>query len=583
MFNIDEQDNLNILPSYIENIDFKYIKVDNKYISSLIIKEYPKKSFFLDLIETIPKNFSYDISMFLQKQDIMKFLKELTYYISSSSAEINTISKNQVDIDILNKSKDDAKNLRREIQINNEEIYNLSFIITFYSIDKSELLQILKSFQTKLFSKQIVSIISNFRHLDAYLLNLPLNDNKNRILKTNYRSMTTSCVTNFFPFYTKNVFDENGIIFGMTKNDNKLFNIDIFSNKYFNSNMCIFGSSGSGKSFFTKLMIFKEYMNSKVQYIFDPEGEYNHFIKMINGEVFSLSENTYINIMQIFDLDINRFGSNVVKQKINEVLEILKKIINIESDEDISYLHSAIINAYKSKNITFDIRSLYKISDKNSIYIDKVIKDTNDFPILTDILNYEMPEELTIKLRQVFTTKLKCFSTYTNVDIHNKLILFDTRNINNLVIKFILEKMASYLKNHSNKNKTIIYIDEVWRYVNNTSDENISSVIFMLFKTIRKNNAGIVTITQDITDFFAFENGNYGKSILNNCCFKMFFKVDYLGSEILKKLGVINSVEINELMKLDKGEAVISFKNNITTLNIKASEYERNLIEGDSY
>ena len=105
----------------------------------------------------------------------------------------------------------------------------------------------------------------------------------------------------------------------------------------------------------------------------------------------------------------------------------------------------------------------------------------------------------------------------------------------------------------------------------------------MLFKTIRKNNASIVTITQDITDFFSFEDGNYGKSILNNCCFKMFFKLDYLSSEILKKLGIMNGIEMKELLKLDKGETIISFKNNVTTLNISASKYEIDLIEGDKY
>lgn len=576
-----ENSNLEYMPSYIENIDFRYINVDNKYIASLIIKEYPQKSFFLDIIESIPKTFSYDISIFLQKQDIMKVLKDLTYYISSSSAEISTINKNQVDIDILNKSRDDAKNLRREIQINNEEIYNVCFFVTLYSNSKMEILQVLKTFQTKLFSKQIVSIISNFRHLDVYLLNIPVNDNKNELLKNNYRSMTTSCVANFFPFYTKNVFDENGIIFGITKNDSKLFNLDIFSEKYFNSNMCIFGSSGSGKSFFAKLMIFKEYMNSKIQYIFDPEGEYIEFIRKIKGEVFSFSEKdeTYINIMQIFEKDIKIHGKDTLKFKVEELVNLLKEVCKISENEKIDSLKNAIISAYRKKDITFDVKTLYKNSDKNSIYIDNVIKDTYDFPIISDILEYGTFDNL----KQNIITKLKCFSNHTNIDLDNKLIVFNTIKQNNILTKYILEKISSYLKYNLSNQKTIIYIDEIWRYINNSSDINISDVIFMLFKTIRKNNASIVTITQDITDFFTFEDGNYGKSILNNCCFKMFFKVDYLSSEILKKLGVMNGIEIKELLKLDKGETIISFKNNVTTLNISASKYEIELIEGDKY
>jgi type IV secretory pathway VirB4 component len=58
----------------------------------------------------------------------------------------------------------------------------------------------------------------------------------------------------------------------------------------------------------------------------------------------------------------------------------------------------------------------------------------------------------------------------------------------------------------------------------------------MLYKTIRKLNAAIVTITQDISDFFSKDMGIYGKSIFNNSFIKMFFKVEYSDSEILQKM-----------------------------------------------
>jgi len=242
----------NLFPSYIENIDFRYIKVDDKYVASLIIKDYPKKVGFMDIIESIPNRFCYDLSIFLQKQDSVKVLKELTYHISSSSAEIHTTNQNQVDIDILNQSNEDAKCLRKEIQINNEEIYHVSIFITFYSRSKDEILQILKTFQSKLYSKQLISIISNFRHLDVYLLNQPFNDQKNKLLKHNYRNMTSKSVANLFPFYSKYVFDPNGVIFGYTVQEHKLFHLDIFHQSYFNANMCILGSSGSREIIFCK-------------------------------------------------------------------------------------------------------------------------------------------------------------------------------------------------------------------------------------------------------------------------------------------------------------------------------------------
>lgn len=346
--------------------------------------------------------------------------------------------------------------------------------------------------------------------------------------------------------------------------------------------ICVYsGSSGSGKSFFAKLMIFKHYMSSKTQYIFDPEGEYVNFIKKIKGEVFSLDpkDNRCINIMQIFEIDAKINGKNVVKNKVNEILELLKEVCNIPK-EYCNNLRNAILNAYKDKGI-IDEQSIYKNSNKDNVYIDNVIKDAEDFPTIIDILNYEIPNNIKSQLANIFSTRMKCLARITNIDLTNKLILFNTMKQDNIIIKYILEKISVYLK-HS-LDKTIIYVDEIWRYINNKTDKNISEVIFMLFKTIRKNNASIVTITQDINDFFAYDNGNYGKSILNNCCFKMFFKVDYLSSEILQKIGVMEGVEKQELLHLDKGEALINFKNNVTTLSIKATKYEMNLIEGDNY
>ena len=51
--------------------------------------------------------------------------------------------------------------------------------------------------------------------------------------------------------------------------------IDRFnSDKYKNSNMCIIGTSGSGKSYFAKLMLLRNRYSNIIQYVVDPEGEY---------------------------------------------------------------------------------------------------------------------------------------------------------------------------------------------------------------------------------------------------------------------------------------------------------------------
>ena len=185
-----------ILPDIIEDNSYKYLMVDNKYICSIYIKQYPKESGFLEIIDSIPKDVEYDISIYIQKQDTYDVLKKISYQISNLRSELKDTRKNQLDLDIMEITTKDAKNLRREIQINNEEIFKINFQITFFHKDLENLFTLVKDFQNRLYSKQIISNISNFRHLDFYLNSLPYINQNNKKKISSY--ITTSSLANIF-------------------------------------------------------------------------------------------------------------------------------------------------------------------------------------------------------------------------------------------------------------------------------------------------------------------------------------------------------------------------------------------------
>lgn len=326
-------------------------------------------------------------------------------------------------------------------------------------------------------------------------------------------------------------------------------------------------------------------MIGKRQYVFDPEGEYIELIRALKGEVFSFQKQAcnFINIMQIFEIDVISYREGTFSKKVLEVKELLIKVCHIDEQEKKEQIQYAILKAYEQKGINEDIKSYYKIRDESNIYIDQVIKSSTEFPILSDILEYISDENLKSILHQNIQERLYFFSNNTNINLKNRMIGFHTNMFEkeaNYITQFILLKISDYLKYSCKLGPTIIYIDEIWRYINCSIDYNMSDLIFMLFKTIRKNGGSIVAITQDISDFFSYHNGSYGKSILNNSCFKMFFRMDYFNSEVLKKIAILNETNIEKVLKLDKGECIIHFKNNITTLQIKASQYEEDLMKG---
>ena len=595
-----------ILPEYINNQDFKHIILDNLLISSFIVQQLPEYISFMQIMSNIPAEYEYDMSMYIKKQDIKKVLKEITYNIAQTGSEIKTSNKNQIDIDIISKTKSDAEKIRQQIQLNNEEIYKMYMYFTLTtSIDKKDKFQtLLKSFESRLYSKQIISNAANFRQLEVYIANLPFcNINKNLTCE-NYKYLTTTNIAYLFAFGTNSVFDKNGIIFGLNAIDNCIIAIDIFSQKYTNANMCVLGSSGSGKSYFIKLNIIRQYFCGRNQYVFDPESEYISIAKKFDSVYIDFNDiTTSYNIFSFnyFEIDSIDF----LDKKIEEIIEFLSLVMDITSYQK-QVLYHCIKKAYLKKGINDDKESIYD-NDKNEINVYKKIK-TDEKIINFDNVYFEIKQyisqnkkinkqqkeelkELKVNFENEILQKLKFLNTISNNNLQEKLIIFSfsniDKNIATILVKFFLNLIYKKLKYDvkSNRNqlknkKSIIYIDEVWKYISIYSKYKLDTDIFMLYKTIRKLNASIITITQDILDFFETKQGNFGKSILNNCSFRIFFKLNFSDTKILQQIGVIDLEQMKQLYKLNKGQANIFFNYSNIVMNIKSCDFEEKIIGG---
>ena len=70
-----------IAPSYININNPKYIEIDNMYYSGLIVVNYYREQNDLLLKNILETNINMNISMFYEKQDQYKTIKDLTYHI----------------------------------------------------------------------------------------------------------------------------------------------------------------------------------------------------------------------------------------------------------------------------------------------------------------------------------------------------------------------------------------------------------------------------------------------------------------------------------------------------------------------
>ena len=575
-----------IAPAYINTKNPKNIEIDGTYYSGIIIVNYNRENTELILRKIIDTNINMNISCFYEKQDAYKTIRNLSYHIANVGVDLKDGKTNSMDIDIAAFTYNDAKYIRKEIQVNNEDIYFLYIYLDIFSKDEKELEYLLNKIEGIIESTGMQTRRANFRQEQILITCMPFMENNKLLKPAAKRNVLTSGIICTYPFISSAIFDENGIFYGTNIYNDSLIFIDKYNeNKYKNANMCVFGTSGSGKSFFIKLQIIRYFLLGIEQYVIDPDREYDNIAKNLEGTIIKIgpSTETYLNVLDIRQDSIED-EKGFLATKVSKLIGFFNLIFGNMDEEEKAILEEKIIKCYNKKEITFDDNTLYK-NEKNKINIKPIFKKSTDMPILEDLYNIlgedEKTKKMQIKLIPFVKGSLKFFNNYTNIELNNKLIIADIYELGEENLKYgmylFVDLFWDKIK-ENRKNKKIIYLDEVWRLIGITSNKNVASFIYKIFKTIRKYGGSSVAITQDISDLFSLENGTYGKSIINNSSNKAFFSLEEENISILSEYTNLSEKEKVEIRSLKRGESLLFAGDEHILTKIECADYEKEII-----
>ena len=568
----------------------KYLEIDNIFYSTLIIINYNREQEDLILKDIIDSNINLNISMIYEKQNTYKVIKDLTYHIGNVGVDLQSYSENRQDIDIAAFTYSDAKYIRREIQLNSEDLYYLYVYVNVFSQSKKDLEYMLNKVEGILQSRGMQTRRAYFRQEQAFKMCLPFFCDIKEVKNVAKRNILTTGLLSTYPFITSTVCDEDGIFIGANMNNNSLVFIDKYNNnKYKNSNMCIFGTSGAGKSYYTKLLILRYRLLGIEQYVIDPEREYENLCKNLDGVLLKIGPNsdTYINIFDIREESLEENQNGYLATKIGKLIGFFNLVFGNINEEEKSIIEEKLIETYKRKGINFDDETLYKEDDKDKINIKRKFKETEDMPILEDFYNVlsedKKTEKLRIKLIPFVKGSFKFFNNYTSIKLNNKLIIADIYELGEENLKYGMCLFIELFWDKIKKNRKIkksIYLDEIWRLIGVTSNKDVASFIYKIFKTIRKYGGSAVAITQDVSDLFSLENGTYGRSILNNSSIKNFFSLEEENLNILQQYENISDREKIEIKSLKRGESLMIVGDDHIVTRIESADFEDEIITG---
>ena len=400
----------------------------------------------------------------------------------------------------------DLKQLIADLNEKSERLFHTTLTIRYYAETPKKL----KTLQDKLIrvtQKNGGRLLKlDFMQEEAIGSSLPLGVNKVPI----DRCLTTSAIAGFMPFTTDELFvSPKSTYYGLNQRTRNM----IMASRLLldNPNGIFLGIPGKGKSFSAKREIFDVFLRRPDDDIFinDPEGEYAPLVDLLHGQVIKISSGSgnFINPLDI-PLDPALCNEELISDKSNFIISFCSLITGdtLQADE------TSMID-----------RCLRKVYEK---FWKSTMRSKDTMPTLEDLrdelrmqsgygLTDGVGKRVADSMDMYVSGSHKFFNHRTTVDINNRLVCFDIRDMNeqlrDLAMLVIQNEVWTRVSSNRNQDKrTWYYCDEFHLMLR---ERHTAKYSVEIWKRFRKWGGIPSGITQNVKDL---SNSAMAESILSN-------------------------------------------------------------------
>ena len=370
------------------------------------------------------------------------------------------------------------------------------------------------------------------------------------------RLVFTDNVANLVPIYSSATGAPRPL-FVLAQRSGEPYSLDIANPKKPNWNINVFGSSGSGKSFFTSGLIASSILGQGAPLIVidiggrDPDGNiigsYYRLCHLAGGQYFEVSLdgknaiNPFMPRAELFATDHGDLSPKPNPLKLKFLSGFVEMLVREEGDPPLTTVHQAllgraILGAYE------------RWGNERTPLLEDLIPELEN-------LGGDRDDSAT---GRTYAKTLKAWvsgpygallNSPTRIAPRTAFTVFDMKGIENLgrVAPVMMMVLSSYVWNMIARRRRglawVIY-DECWKLLR---DPTAATLLEELYRTARKLDAGVISVTQKIADFLASPSA---QAVLSNAesTFLLRHKDQH---ELVAKLVQLNARELRLFKSLE--------------------------------